>query len=145
MKKISAKEATRLARNYPLSVRWSDEDQVFVGSIPGLVGECCHGDTPEEVIPQLKNIAEDLVTYLTGKDELLPAPPIHSGNPEPVAIRSAMGLSQTKFAQLIGVSVRTLHKWEQHTSSPSGAARTLLRIAEIEPSAVRRVLGSGQG
>ncbi len=54
MKKISAKEATRLARNYPLSVRWSDEDQVFVGSIPGLVGECCHGDTPEQVIPQLK-------------------------------------------------------------------------------------------
>ena len=82
MRKISAKEATRLARNYPLSVRWSDEDQVFVGSIPGLVGECCHGATPEEVIPQLKNIGEDLVSYLTGKDELLPAPPIHSSNPD---------------------------------------------------------------
>jgi hypothetical protein len=51
--KISAEEATRLARNYPLSVRWSDEDRVFVGSVPGLVGDCCHGDTPEAVIPQL--------------------------------------------------------------------------------------------
>ena len=54
--KISAKEVTRLARNYALSVRWSDEDQVFVGSVPGLVGHGCHGDTPEEVIPQLRDI-----------------------------------------------------------------------------------------
>jgi DNA-binding transcriptional regulator YiaG len=142
MKKISAKEATRLARNYPLSVRWSDEDQVFVGSIPGLVGECCHGDTPEEVTPQLKDIAEDLVTYLSSKDELLPAAPIHSSNPDPVAIRSAMGLSQSKFAQLIGVSVRTLHKWEQHTSSPSGAAKTLLKIAATHPHSIREALRS---
>ena len=143
MKKISAKEATRLARNYPLSVRWSDEDQVFVGSIPGLMGDCCHGDTPEEVIPQLKDIAEDLVTRLTGEDELLPAPPINSSNPDPATIRSAMGLSQTKFAQLIGVSVRNLHKWEQHTSSPSGAAKTLLKIAATNPHSVREALRSG--
>ncbi len=142
MKKISAKEAIRLARNYPLSVRWSDEDQVFVGSIPGLVGECCHGDTPEEVIPQLKDIGEDLVTYLTGKDELLPAPPINSSNADPASIRSAMGLSQSKFAQLIGVSVRTLHKWEQHTSVPSGAAKTLLKVAACNPEAVRQALRS---
>ena len=142
MKKLSAKEATRLARNYPLSVRWSDEDQVFVGSIPGLIGECCHGDTPEEVMPQLKDIAEDLVTFLTGKSQSLPAPPIHSSNPDPVAIRRAMGVSQTKFAQLIGVSVRTLHKWEQHTSSPSGAAKTLLKIAATNPHAVREALRS---
>lgn len=142
MKKLSDKEATRLARNYPLSVRWSDEDQVFIGSIPGLVVECCHGDTPEEVIPQLKDIAEDLVSYLTGKGQLLPEPPIQSSNPDPAAIRTAMGLSQTKFAQLIGVSVRTLHKWEQHTSSPSGAAKTLLKIAATNPHSVREALRS---
>jgi DNA-binding transcriptional regulator YiaG len=94
------------------------------------------------VIPRLRDIAEDLVTYLAGKDELLPAPPINSSNPDPVAIRSAMGLSQTKFAQLIGVSVRTLHKWEQHTSSPSGAARTLLKIAATNPHSVREALRS---
>jgi DNA-binding transcriptional regulator YiaG len=142
MKKISARQASRLARNYPLSVRWSDEDQAFVGSIPGLVGECCHGDTPEEVISQLKDIAEDLVIHLVGKGELLPSPPIQSENPDPVIIRSAMGLSQTKFAELLGVSVRTLHKWEQHTSSPSGAARTLLKIAATNPHSVREALRS---
>jgi len=142
MKKISAKEATRLARNYPLSVRWSDEDQVFVGSVPGLVGDCCHGATPEEVIPQLKDIAEDLVSYLAAQGQILPTPAGDSGNPDPAAIRSAMGFSQTKFAQLIGVSVRTLHKWEQHTSVPSGAARTLLKIAASNPQAVRQALRS---
>lgn len=40
-------------------------------------------------------------------------------------------------AWLIGVSVRTLHKWEQRTSSPSGAAKTLLKIAATNPHAVR--------
>lgn len=138
--KISAKEATRLARNYPLNVRWSDEDRVFVGSVPGLVGDCCHGDTPEEVIPQLKDIAEDLVSFLAGKGQELPSPPCDSGDPDPAAIRSAMGFSQTKFAQLIGVSVRTLHKWEQHTSIPSGAAKTLLKVAASNPQAVRQAL-----
>jgi DNA-binding transcriptional regulator YiaG len=140
MKKIAVQEATRLARNYPLSVRWSEEDQAFVGSIPGLVGECCHGDTPEEVIPQLRDIAEDLVTFLIQKGELLPEPLTASSNPDPVAIRSAMGLSQTKFAELIGVSVRTLHKWEQRTSVPSGAAKTLLKVAASNPQAVRIAL-----
>ncbi len=142
MKKLSAKQAARLARNYPLSVRWSDEDQAFVGSIPGLTGDCCHGDTPEEVIPQLKDIAEDLVIHLVRKGELLPEPPIQSENPDPATIRSAMGLSQTKFAELLGVSVRTLHKWEQRTSSPSGAARTLLKIAATNPRSVREALRS---
>lgn len=65
--------------------------------IPNLIGECCHGDTLEEVIPQLKDIAEDLVTYLTGKGELLPATPIPSSNPDPAGIRKAKGISQTGY------------------------------------------------
>lgn len=140
--KLSTKEAARLARYYPLSVRWSDEDQVFVGSVPGLVGDCCHGDTPEEVIPQLRDIAEDLVSFLTDQGQVLPPPPDDSADPDPAAIRGSMGMSQTKFAQLIGVSVRTLHKWEQHTSRPSGAAMTLLKIAATNPHAVRQALRS---
>lgn len=53
-----------------------------------------------------------------------------------------MGVSQTKFTQLIGVSVRTLHKWEQHASVPSGAAKTLLKVAASNPQAVRQALRS---
>lgn len=51
-------------------------------------------------------------------------------------IRRATGLPQSKFAELLGVSVRTLQEWEQGRRAPSGAARTLLRIAAKNPRAL---------
>ena len=50
--------------------------------------------------------------------------------------RAKMGLSQQAFALLLGVSARTLQDWEQGRREPSGAARTLLRIAEKSPTAI---------
>jgi len=54
-------------------------------------------------------------------------------------IRKSTGLSQAKFASLLGVSVRTLQDWEQGRRAPSGAARTLLLIAHKNPSALLEV------
>jgi len=54
-------------------------------------------------------------------------------------IRESTGLSQAKFASLLGVSVRTLQDWEQGRRAPSGAARTLLLIAHKNPSALLEV------
>ena len=59
--------------------------------------------------------------------------------PPVAAIRESTGLSQSRFAQLLGVSVRTLQEWEQGRRSPSGAARTLLMIAAKSPRALRDV------
>jgi putative transcriptional regulator len=50
--------------------------------------------------------------------------------------RLKVGVSQSAFAQLLGVSVRTLQEWEQGRREPSGAARTLLRIALKSPEAI---------
>ena len=53
--------------------------------------------------------------------------------------RQKTGLSQSQFAALLGVSVRTLQGWEQGRKQPSGAARTLLSIARINPKALLAV------
>jgi putative transcriptional regulator len=51
-------------------------------------------------------------------------------------VRERTGLSQSRFAELLGVSVRTLQEWEQGRRAPTGAARTLLRIAAKNPRAL---------
>jgi putative transcriptional regulator len=53
--------------------------------------------------------------------------------PAVVSVRNASGLSQAQFAVLLGVSVRTLQKWEQGARAPSGAAQSLIRIAQRHP------------
>jgi putative transcriptional regulator len=56
--------------------------------------------------------------------------------PNVASIREKTGLSQSRFAVLLGVSVRTLQDWEQGRRAPSGAARTLLLVADRNPHAL---------
>jgi putative transcriptional regulator len=56
--------------------------------------------------------------------------------PSVASVREKTGLSQWRFAELLGVSVRTLQEWEQGRRAPSGAARTLLLIAARNPRAL---------
>jgi putative transcriptional regulator len=59
--------------------------------------------------------------------------------PSVTSVRERTGLSQSRFARLLGVSVRTLQEWEQGRRAPSGAARTLLLIAQKNPRALLEV------
>lgn len=59
--------------------------------------------------------------------------------PDVATVREGTGLSQARFAQLLGVSVRTLQDWEQGRRAPSSAARTLLLIAAKNPQALLEV------
>jgi putative transcriptional regulator len=61
-------------------------------------------------------------------------------DPNPKAIRERLGLSQSRFASIIGVSVRTLQNWEQGRREPEGPAKALLRVVDREPQAVLHAL-----
>jgi putative transcriptional regulator len=53
--------------------------------------------------------------------------------------RAQVGLSQQAFADLLGVSKRTLQDWEQGRREPTGAAKTLLRVAVRHPEVLREM------
>ena len=57
--------------------------------------------------------------------------------PEAAEARARVGLSQQAFALLLGVSARTLQDWEQGRRQPTGAAKTLLRVAVSHPEVLR--------
>ena len=54
-----------------------------------------------------------------------------------VQARLKAGLTQAQFSALLGVSKRTLEQWEQGRREPSGAAKTLIKVAELYPEVLR--------
>ena len=62
--------------------------------------------------------------------------------PEVKAIRAKTGLTQSHFADLVGVSKRTLENWEQGRRYPTGPARALLKIVDANPEYAIKALHS---
>ena len=62
------------ASKYVKLVEWSDEDQCFVGSCPGLLYGGCHGDDEQTVFAELCKIVEDTVELYQTEGKTLPAP-----------------------------------------------------------------------
>ncbi len=86
-----------------------------------------------EFIPQADGLVRRLVTLADGTiihNELLTTT---------ASARLQSGFSQARFAKLMGISIRTLQDWEQGRRSPSGAAKTLLRVAEKHPDILQQV------
>lgn len=59
------------------------------------------------------------------------------------SIREKTGLSQSQFALLIGVSLKTLQNWEQGRRRPVGPARALLKIVRNDPEGAIKALHGG--
>ncbi len=83
----------------------------------------------------------DLAAELLQSVREMNAGQVHVVSSPVIEARKKTGLSQSQFAILLGVSVRTLQGWEQGRKQPSGAARTLLAIAATNPKAVLAVAG----
>jgi putative transcriptional regulator len=65
--------------------------------------------------------------------------------PDIRSLREKHGLSQARFAALMGISVGTLRNWEQGRRKPEGSARVLLRVVERHPEAVFEVVSGPLG
>jgi len=63
---------------------------------------------------------------------------VKTGN-DVVRVRNRLGLSQHKFARLLGISEKTLQNWEQGRRSPAGPAKVLLKVAARHPQAILEV------
>ena len=58
---------------------------------------------------------------------------------EIVRVRGKLGLSQSKFAAILGISPDTLQNWEQGRRTPTGPAKVLLKIAARHPEVLLEV------
>ncbi|MCG7867364.1 MAG: helix-turn-helix domain-containing protein [Candidatus Thiodiazotropha taylori] len=92
-----------------------------------------------------KEMFEELLESVQEMDEIVKGKKKASRSfdfpdPEVKAIREKIGVSQEKFAFLLGVSKRTVENWEQGRRHPTGAARSLLRIVEADPEHAMRAL-----
>ena len=60
--------------------------------------------------------------------------------PDVKAVREKIGLSQSEFARLMRVSIKTLQNWEQHRRNPTGPALALLKIVLTAPDVALKTL-----
>jgi DNA-binding transcriptional regulator YiaG len=122
---------------YNLIVKWSDEDECFVGTCPELFSGGCHGEDESSTSAELEVIVEDVLADFKKEGRAAPLPSTRTARTSSaLAARVCSKLNQEQFAQAIGVPVGTVRNWEQKRSSPKGAARTLLSLIEVKPETI---------
>ena len=88
----------------------------------------------DELFAELVESVREGGAILRGEKE--PAQRFEIAAPDVKQIRERYELSQSEFAALLGVSIKTLQNWEQGRRTPHGAARVLLHVADKHPNAV---------
>ena len=88
----------------------------------------------DELFAELIESVREGGAILRGEKE--PSRRFELAAPDVKQIRARYKMSQSEFAALLGVSIKTLQNWEQGRRSPHGAARVLLLVADKHPDAV---------
>lgn len=88
----------------------------------------------KELFDELVESVKEGMAILRGEEE--PSRVFVVEKPDAKSIRSKLGFSQSEFAAMLGISVRTLENWEQGHRTPKGPARILLMVAEAHPEVV---------
>ncbi|MDH3997297.1 MAG: toxin-antitoxin system HicB family antitoxin [Desulfuromonadales bacterium] len=76
-------------------VEWSEEDGCYVGSVPGWLGPCCHGDNEEEVYHQLCGIVDEWLEIYRKEGKPLPAATVGKSYSGKFQLRPGSELHQT--------------------------------------------------
>ena len=92
----------------------------------------------KELFEQLTQSMKEAISIAKGDME--PSRIFTVEPPDAKAVREKTGLSQSEFAQMIGVKVKTLQNWEQHRRAPTGAAAALLTIFDRAPDIAVKAL-----
>lgn len=74
------------------------------------------------------------------RGEIPPSRSFQIGRMDIKRIREGYELTQTQFAAMLGISVRTLRNWEQGRRVPEGPAMVLLQVAAKHPEAILDVV-----
>jgi putative transcriptional regulator len=89
---------------------------------------------------QLVKGIREMKRHMAGKSVRGAARTTSVDEPDVRAIRKAADISQSQFAKLIGVNLRTLQNWEQRRTRPTGPARALLKIVASNPKSAIEAL-----
>ena len=95
----------------------------------------------KEHFDQLVKAVRQMNRHMSGK-VVLGVKTTELVEPDVRAIREAAKISQSQFALLIGVNLRTLQNWEQRCTRPSGPARVLLKIVASDPKSAIEALNA---
>lgn len=92
-----------------------------------------------------KALFDDLVQSIKeagdiSKGKVKPSRRFELTPPDVKSVREQIGLSQSEFARLMRVSIKTLQNWEQHRRNPTGPAAALLKIVLTAPDVVLKSL-----
>ena len=97
--------------------------------------ELLERDAKRNIAEELLQAVRDIKAGRIGRVSTVEVSPLASA-------RLKLGLSQSEFAKMLGVSVRTLQEWEQGRRIPSGAAKSLITIAIKRPEVIKELLAA---
>ena len=92
-------------------------------------------DSKRNIGEELLQAVRDIKAGRVGRVSTVEISPLASA-------RLKLGLSQSEFATMLGVSLRTLQEWEQGRRKPSGAAKSLITIAIKKPEVIKELLAA---
>jgi len=92
-------------------------------------------DAGRDIGEELLQAIRDIKSGKVGRRSTVKVSPIAKA-------RHKIGLTQSEFAKLLGVSLRTLQEWEQGRRQPSGAAKSLIAIAIKRPEILKEILAA---